>query len=98
MEYLRPGREARHTLIISDPQPAQNVGGVWASLGRVATIGIFLFLFAAFLYFGRAILLPVFCAGVVALTLAPSGQGGQPPRHFAVDHGDPDRRVRHRSA
>jgi predicted PurR-regulated permease PerM len=71
VEYLRPGPEAGHTLIISDLQPAQNVSGVWASLGRVATVGIFLFLFAAFLYFGRAILLPVFCAGVVALTLAP---------------------------
>jgi predicted PurR-regulated permease PerM len=71
VEYLCPGREARPTLVISDPQPMPNVGGIWASLGRLASVGTFLLLFGAFLYVGRAILLPVFCAGVVALTLAP---------------------------
>ncbi len=71
MQYLRPTRDVRPTLAISDPQPMPNVGGIWASLGRLASIGTFLLLFGAFLYFGRAILLPVFSAGVVALTLAP---------------------------
>ena len=34
-------------------------------------IGIFLLLFVAFLYFGRAILLPIVAAAIVALTLGP---------------------------
>ena len=54
MDYSRPRREARHTIIMSDQEPKQNVGGVWASLGRLATVGIFLLLFGGFLYFGRA--------------------------------------------
>jgi predicted PurR-regulated permease PerM len=76
VEYLRPDREAPHTLIMSDPRPMQNVGDVRASLGRVASIGTFLLLLSAFLYFGRTILLPIFCAGVVALTLAPLVKAG----------------------
>ena len=71
VDYIRPGREAHRAVIISDPQPVERVGGVWASLGRAANIGIFLLLLVAFLYFGRAILLPIFSAAVVAMTLAP---------------------------
>ena len=37
----------------------------------MATFGIFVILFGAVLYLGRTILLPIFAAGVVALTLAP---------------------------
>ena len=44
---------------------------MWASAGQAATIGIFLLLFGAFLYIGRAILLPILAAAVIALTLAP---------------------------
>jgi predicted PurR-regulated permease PerM len=64
-------REVRHALVISDPQPVDNVHNIWASAGQAATIGIFLLLFGAFLYIGRAILLPILAAAVVALTLAP---------------------------
>ena len=71
MEYLRPGREAPNTVTIGDPPPRDSAVGVWASLARMATFGIFLILFGGLLYLGRAILLPVFSAGVVALTLAP---------------------------
>jgi predicted PurR-regulated permease PerM len=70
VDYIRPKREAR-ALIISDPRPVDNVGGVWAAVARAATIGIFLLAFGTFLYFGRAILLPVLSAAVVAMTLAP---------------------------
>ena len=44
---------------------------MWVSAGQAATIGIFLLLFGGFLYIGRAILLPMLAAAVVALTLAP---------------------------
>ena len=71
VEYIRAKREVRHALVISDPKPVENVKKVWASAGQAATIGIFLLLFGAFLYIGRAILLPVLAAAVVALTLAP---------------------------
>lgn len=77
MEYIRAKREARHALIISDPQPVESVGGIWASLGRAATIGIFLLLFAAFLFFCRTILAPILSAAIVALTLAPVVKAGR---------------------
>ena len=71
MDYIRARREVRHTLVIGDPQPVDSVRNVWASVGQAANIGIFLLLFGAFLYIGRAIVLPIFAAAVVALTLAP---------------------------
>ncbi len=76
MDYLRPRREPRHAPVTSDPTPKQTAGAAWASLGHAASVGIFLLLFVAFLYFGRVILLPVFSAGVVALTLAPAVAAG----------------------
>ena len=96
MDCSRPRREARHTIIMSDPEPKQNVGSVLASLGRLATVGIFLLLFGGFLYFGRAILMPVFCAGDCRAHTRASGQGGQSPWNLALDHGNPHRRILHR--
>ena len=71
MEYIRAKQEVRHALVISDAQPVENVTNVWASAAQAATIGMFLLLFGAFLYIGRAILLPILAAAIVALTLAP---------------------------
>jgi predicted PurR-regulated permease PerM len=71
VDYIRAKREVRHALVISDPQPVENVTNVWLSAGQAANIGIFLILFGAFLYIGRAILLPILAASIVALTLAP---------------------------
>ena len=77
MEYLRARGEVRHALVISDPQPVANVKDMWMSASQAATIGIFLLLFGGFLYVGRAILLPMFAAAVVALTLAPLIKAGK---------------------
>jgi len=71
VEFIRARRELRHALIISDPTPVDNVRTVWASAGQAAIIGIFLILFGAFLYVGRAILLPIMAAAIIALTMAP---------------------------
>ena len=71
MEYIRTNPEARRVVVINDPQPVSSVGDLWSSAGRAAMIGIFLLLFVAFLYFGRAILLPILAAAIVALTLGP---------------------------
>lgn len=77
MEYIRGKREVRHALVISDPLPVDNVHGLWGSAGQAATIGIFLILLGAVLYVGRAILLPILAAAVVALTLAPLVQAAK---------------------
>lgn len=71
LDYIRASREKRFALDIDDPQPLVDAQGLWQSAGRAATIGIFLLLVGGVLYVGRSILLPVFAAGVVALTLAP---------------------------
>jgi predicted PurR-regulated permease PerM len=71
LEYIRAKHEVRHALVISDPQPVDSVHNIWASASQAATIGIFLLLFGAFLYIGHAILLPIFAAAIVALTLGP---------------------------
>ena len=72
MEYIRASRETPRAVVISDPRPVANVAGLWTSAAHAAVIGIFLLLFGAFLYFGRALLLPILAAAVIALTLAPS--------------------------
>jgi predicted PurR-regulated permease PerM len=77
VEYIRAKGEARHALVISDPQPVDNVQSVWTSAQQAATIGIFILLFGTFLYFGRAILLPIFAAALVALTLGPVVKAGK---------------------
>jgi predicted PurR-regulated permease PerM len=71
VEYIRTNPEARRVVIVNDPQPVGSLDDVWSSAGHAAMIGIFLLLFVAFLHFGRPILLPVFAAAIVALTLGP---------------------------
>ena len=71
MEFLRARREKRYALVINDPKPVDDVDDIWASAAQVATIGIFVLLLGAGLYFCRAILLPILAALVVGTTLAP---------------------------
>ena len=77
VEYIRPSRAAHRAVIITDPQPAANVGGVWAAASRAATIGIFLILLGGLLYFGRSLILPIVAAAIVGLTLAPLVKAGK---------------------
>src|SRR5262249_2351069 len=70
VDYSRPDRDAPGSLTISD-SPPRDADALWAPLAHIATFGIFLILFIALLYLGRTVLLPVFAAGIVALTLAP---------------------------
>jgi len=69
VEYLRPDHDAGDP-DYTDP-PLRSPDSLWAPLAHIATFGIFVILFGAVLYLCRTILLPVFAAGVVALTLAP---------------------------
>ena len=69
VEYLRPGRDGDDPNVTDPPPPSPD--SLWAPVAHMATFGIFVILFGAVLYLGRTVLLPVFAAGVVALTLAP---------------------------
>jgi predicted PurR-regulated permease PerM len=72
VDDIRGDREVgHHELVISDPRPLDSKNNVWVSAGHGAIVGIFLLLFGTFLYVGRPILLPIFAAAVLALTLAP---------------------------
>jgi predicted PurR-regulated permease PerM len=77
VEYIRAYRATRRALVISDPQPVGSVQNLWISAGQGANIGIFLLLLGGFLYVGRAILLPILIAAVVATTLAPLIKAGK---------------------
>jgi predicted PurR-regulated permease PerM len=75
VDDIRTDREVgHHELSISDPRPLNSVNNAWAS---AAIVGIFLLLFGAFLYVGRPILMPIFAAAVLALTLAPVIKGAK---------------------
>ena len=93
VEYIRAKREVRHALVISDPQPVDSVKNMWASAGRPRTSAFSSCCSAAFLYVGRAILLPILAAAVVALTLAPLIKAAKRHRHFALAHGAPHPRA-----
>jgi predicted PurR-regulated permease PerM len=77
VEHVRPDREDHRALAISDAEPVESGAPAWDTLGHAATVGIFLLLFGAFLYFGRTILLPIVSAAVIALTLAPLVKRGK---------------------
>jgi predicted PurR-regulated permease PerM len=83
VEVLRAGHEKRYALLNHDRKPAEDGGAVWDSAAPVATIGIFILLLGACLYFCRPILLPIMAALVIGTTLAPIVKGaaryGVPP-------------------
>ncbi len=71
MDDIRAGRATRQTLHMNDSDPVDSAQITWQSIGIAATIGIFLLMFGVFLYVGRAILMPVLAAAIVAMTFAP---------------------------
>jgi predicted PurR-regulated permease PerM len=71
MGMLRAQPARRFRLALHDPQPFARPADLWASAARLSTVGIFLLLFGAVLYFGRGLLLPVAVAVVIAETFAP---------------------------
>jgi len=71
VDFLRAQREKRFAFVIHDPKPVDSVNVIWSSMAQIATVGIFLLLFGALLFFGRPLLLPIVTAMIVATTLAP---------------------------
>jgi predicted PurR-regulated permease PerM len=68
---VRAGREKGDAPTGEDSQPLESTEDIWASAAQVATVGIFILLLGACLYFCRPILLPVAAALVIGTTLAP---------------------------
>jgi predicted PurR-regulated permease PerM len=71
LSSLRSESEKRYALAINDPRPVESVDTIWTAASQLATIGIFLILLGAVLYFGRPLLLPILAAMVIGATLAP---------------------------
>ena len=83
MEFLRAhrekdSREKDSRLVAQDTDPQALIDDVWASAAQVSSVGIFVLLFIAGLYFSRPILMPVLAAMVIGTTLAIGGV----PRDF----------------
>jgi predicted PurR-regulated permease PerM len=70
-EAHRAGRTPHFGLGLTDPLPLGAVSNLWRVAAQAATIGIFLIMALAVLYFGRPILLPATTAVVVGLMLGP---------------------------
>jgi predicted PurR-regulated permease PerM len=71
VEFLRAQQKKPDALVINDPQPLAGVADIWGTAAQMATVGIFLLLLVACLYFCRAILLPVLAALLIGTTFAP---------------------------
>jgi predicted PurR-regulated permease PerM len=85
---VRAEEERRTEVLTRDPQPVESRDEIWHSLTQVSTVGIFVLLMGACLYFSRPVLLPVLSALVIGMTLAPmvnrARQLGVPPGVTAV--------------
>ena len=72
MEFLRARREKDNGLAVKDDRELlESIDDVWGATAKLATVGIFILLFGAFLYVGRPILMPVLAAMVIGTTFAP---------------------------
>jgi predicted PurR-regulated permease PerM len=64
----------RDQLELSDPRPPVAPTTFWRQPSQIATVGIFLIMFGAFLDLARALLLPIVAAAVIATMLSPLGR------------------------
>ena len=75
MEFFRADRE-RRSAQIKDREPLGSIDDIWTPATQMATVGIFILLLGAFLYFSRPVLLPVVAAVLIGTTLAPVVKAG----------------------
>ena len=71
VQLQRASGDKRSALTISDADPAESGGDIWRTAADAATIGIFLLVLFAALYFCRNLLVPILTAIIVGTTLAP---------------------------
>ena len=85
MEFLRAHRERRNAQVkdrqvqdrqVKDREPLGSIEDIWTPATQMATVGIFILLLGAFLYFCRPVLLPVVAAVLIGTTLAPIVKAG----------------------
>ena len=62
MEFLRAHRERGNAPSPKDREPLGSIEDIWTPAAQMATVGIFILLLGAFLYFCRPVLLPVVAA------------------------------------
>jgi predicted PurR-regulated permease PerM len=78
----------RDQLELTDPHPLMTTGAFWREAARLATVGIFLIMFGAFLDIARPVILPIAAAAVFGTMLGPlarrAGRWRIPPGLFAV--------------
>jgi hypothetical protein len=71
VEFLRAHRERGNAPSPKDREPLGSIEDIWTPAAQMATVGIFILLLGAFLYFCRPVLLPVVAAVLIGTTLAP---------------------------
>jgi predicted PurR-regulated permease PerM len=90
VEFLRAHRERPNAQVkdrqVKDRQatdrqakerePLGSIDDIWTPATQMATVGIFILLLGAFLYFSRPVLLPVVAAVLIGTTLAPIVKAG----------------------
>jgi predicted PurR-regulated permease PerM len=67
----RAPSERQFGLVLDDPKPVTGVSNLWRVTAQAASIGIFVIMVIAALYFARPILLPATTAVVIGLMLGP---------------------------
>jgi predicted PurR-regulated permease PerM len=70
----RPPARMSHSLELTDPKPVAAPAVFWRQVAQLATVGIFIIMFGAFLDLARVVLLPVVSAAVVGTMLNPLGR------------------------
>ena len=77
MELIRAGREKDNAVPVKEPDEAlPSIEDIWSPAAQMATVGIFVILLTACLYFCRALVLPIVAALVIGTTLAPIVKAG----------------------
>jgi predicted PurR-regulated permease PerM len=67
----RAGRDRNFKFGLTDPRPLSEVSNLWRVVAQAATIGMFVIMGVAALYFARPVLLPATTAVVIGLMLGP---------------------------
>ncbi|MBV9556012.1 MAG: AI-2E family transporter [Pseudolabrys sp.] len=81
-------RAGHYQLGLTDPEPMLKLSTLWRNVAQSATIGIFVIMSVAALYFARPVLLPAAAATVIGLMLGPlsnrADRAGVPPLLSAI--------------
>lgn len=71
MQLLRDPKDKGTSALVHDADPVADVANLWRPAAQLATIGIFILLLFACLYYSRGLLLPIMASAIIATALAP---------------------------